>query len=289
MPKIVQFLHTALEATPLNENEKIIQWNNNETHRRKFLKSNGKYIDQSGYETEAELTFWGEWEPQSEIYKLKNTKRHFPKYLNIPFLDTSESHRTHNTDPYVFGERFKYIICKQHFFHNALVDLEQGSLILFGSSINRKFCLDTLFVVSSRKTNYTASSIKTLFPKNKRGQYYFASVEPIFGETNCNITVDKEDSCRIIDDGIYTYYESINYSERDDYQGMFSFVPSKIFNEEKEFDYIFKQPIIDLDFLTPQQTQAINTKDCSLEEIVGYWKKIKLQIENKELMIGNLV
>ena len=84
MPKIIQFLHTALEAGPQSENDAFIPWNNYETHRRKFLKSPGKYINNQGSEIDGELTFWGEWEPQSQIIKLKNQQEIFPKIFEYP-------------------------------------------------------------------------------------------------------------------------------------------------------------------------------------------------------------
>ena len=286
MPKIIQFLHTAHEASPQSENDTIIPWNNQDTHRRKFIKSPGRYINNLGYETDDELTFWGEWEPQSQVIKLKNSKQYLPKYLNIPFINPSVPNRTHNTDPNVFGKHFKYIICKQGFFHNVLTNLEENSIILFGSSVNREFCIDTLFVVSRIKTNYNISTIEDLFPVDTRGKYYHASVNPIYDDTNYNVKVNEEDSCRISEEKTYTFYESVDFSERDSYSGMYSFVPVKIFNQDKESSYVFKQPIIRLDFLEHMQTQGVNSKDCHLQEIIYYWKEIENQIEANDLKKG---
>ena len=151
MPKIIQFLHPSQEAFPTNADDKIIQWNNYITHRRKFLLSKGEYINQDGVLKVDDLTFWGEWEPQSEILKIINQNSHLPNYPNTPYLDPSVSERTHTTDPYVFGKNFKYFICRQHANRHILKSVEPGSIILFGSSINFKFCLDTLFVVSKIK------------------------------------------------------------------------------------------------------------------------------------------
>jgi hypothetical protein len=286
MPKIIQFLHSAVEATPQSENDSFIPWNNYETHRRKFLKSPGKYINNQGSETDGELAFWGEWEPQSQIIKLKNSKKYFPKYLNVPYINPSVPNRTHNTDPNVFGKHFKYIICKQGFFHKVLTNLEENSLILFGSSINKEFCLDTLFVVSNKKVNYSISSIEDLFPIDKRGQYYHASVNPIYDDTNYNVNIDEEDSCRIGDENTYTFYESVDYTEKNSYNGLYSFVPVKIFKQDKESNYVFKQPKVHLDFLEHSQTQGINSIDCGLEEIIASWKEIEIQIGEKGLQKG---
>lgn len=70
MPTIVQFLHTAQEATPNNESDNIIPWNNNDSHRRKFILSSGKYAGINNEQVESELVFWGEWEAQSEIVRV---------------------------------------------------------------------------------------------------------------------------------------------------------------------------------------------------------------------------
>lgn len=286
MPKIIQFLHTAFEAIPKNENDVSIPWNNFETHRRKFIKSPGKYVNEQELEIDEELSFWGEWEPQSQIIKMKNDKKYLPKYLNIPFINPSVPNRTHNTDPYVFGKHFKYIICKQRAFHKVLTNLEENSLILFGSCIDKKFCLDTLFVVSRTQINYNISTIENLFPINRRGSYYHASVNPIYDDTNYNMNINEEDSCRIDEKFTYRFYESVDYIERDKYNGLYSFVPVKIYNQERESSYVFKQPAIHLDFIENMQTQGINSKTCYLNEITGYWEKIAEQIEEFGLKKG---
>ncbi len=285
MPKIVQFLHTGVEAKPSQINNRVIPWNNHKDHRRKFILSKGKYVNEGNAE-DADLTFWGEWEAQSNIERLNNTGKYLPTFLNRPFLDPRVPNRTHNTDPYVFGERFKYIICKQRFFHNLLTSLEPKSIILFGSCINKNFCLDTVFVVSNIQNNYNLNSIESLFPRNKRGQYYYASVNPIYDDTNYNQNIVEEDSCRISDQNDYTYYEAVNYSDKDNYDGIFSFVPCKLYHRQNPKDYTFKQPVLNLDFIKNKQTQGVNSKDCTDSEIEGYWKDIVSQVEKKGLEKG---
>ncbi len=232
------------------------------------------------------MTFWGEWEPQSQIIKLKNSKKYFPKYLNIPYINPSVPNRTHNTDPNVFGKRFKYIICKQRSFHKVLTNLEENSIILFGSSVNKEFCLDIVFVISRAQTNYNISTIEDLFPEDKRGKYYHASVNPVYDDTTYNVNIDEEDSCRISEKHTYTFYESVDYSERDNYNGLYSFVPVKIFDQDRESSYVFKQPVIRLDFIEHMQTQGVNSKDCILEEIIDYWMEIVNQIDETGLKKG---
>lgn len=280
MPKIIQFLHTALEATPSSDTDNFIPWNNNDTHRRKFILSNGKFVNDNGELEEGDLVFWGEWEAQSEIERININNNTPPNFINKPFLNPSVPIRTHNTDPYVFGKNFRYIICKQGFFHNVLTKLEPNSIILFGSSINGQFCLDTVFVVSKDKINYTIDTIENLFPQNERGQYYHASVNPIYDEFEYNKNAQNEDFCRISDQREYTFYKAVNYEDRLNYNNIYSFVPCRVYNHP---NYIFRQPIINLDFINGNQNQGVNSKDCSEEEIIKYWNDIVNQIENKNM------
>ncbi|MEC8968466.1 MAG: hypothetical protein VX756_04900 [Bacteroidota bacterium] len=285
MPKIIQFLHTSVEATPENTNDTEIPWNNHTNHRRKFILSKGKYAKNGNY-FEDNLVYWGEWEAQSKIEKLKNYKSHLPSFLNMPFLDPSVPERTHNTDPYVFGQNFRYIVCKQGFFE-VLRRLDPFSLILFGSCINKKFCLDTLFVVSEKKFNYNIENIENVF--QEKNQYYYASVNPLYDDTKFNNKVEQEDNCRIEKGNNYSFYKGVNFEEKKEYKGIFSYVPCKKFNSEKETDFVFKQPAIELDFIVNNQTQGLNAcngKDFTIQEIIEYWNKISEIITSAGLLHG---
>lgn len=282
---IVQFLHTALESEPETSNDTFIPWNNNEKHRRKFLISEGKYLNSYGKEESNKLTFWGEWEAQSRIEKIVTGNQSSPNYLNFPYLNPSVLKRTHNTDPNVFGAHFRYIICMQRAFYKVLTNLKPNSIILFGSCIGKKFCLDTLFVVSKTIKNYQLNTIEKLFPEHN--QYYHASVNPIYGDTHYNLKVAKEDSCRIDNPNTnYTFYESVAYSEKEEFDGMYSYVPCKIYDKEKMRESTFRQPQINLDFIQHEQSQGINPKKCTLEEIKSYWNQISQQIDQKNLLQG---
>jgi hypothetical protein len=285
MPTIVQFLHTSEEAKPGNPHDTLIEWNNNDTHRRKFIVSEGRWVKPDGEEEGCKLNFWGEWEAQSNIIPIKKGNLKPPNYFNFPYLNPSITNKTHNTDPNVFGRNFKYVICKQATFHNILTHLKPNSIILFGSCINDKFCLDTVFVVSDKIVNYDLLSIERIF--KERGIYYYASIFPIYGNTNYNLTVAKQESCRIENQNtIYTYYESVSYLERDRFNNMYSYVPCKVYEPEKWMNSLFIQPEIDLDFIKHKQTQGINSKECTIDEIISYWKEIDQQIDKKKLIKG---
>lgn len=159
MASIIQFLHQGTEHTPDTNNHK--DWNTG-VHKRKFLTSNAEYLDNNVVNT-GEVFFWGEWEPQSSVRKLsQNGNPLNPKWLHKPCFLPEPIPNTvglQNTDPYVFDNEFKYLICHQfkrqpNLRTTNLTQIEQGSLILFGSARypgtpNSLFQLDTVFVVNS--------------------------------------------------------------------------------------------------------------------------------------------
>ena len=146
MPHIVQFTHPGLEHRPDKRNGDHKSWNRG-CHKRKFMLADGMYV--RGNEiNEEKLLFWGEWEPPSKVEKLlKSESKFFPKWLHRPYLPnilpTSRGYQEsyQNTDPCVFGDSFKYFVCKQFKAKNGqltkLAKLEKGSLILFGSTANQ--------------------------------------------------------------------------------------------------------------------------------------------------------
>ena len=271
MPSIIQFIHTAKEATPDTINSSIIPWNNHISHRRKFILSNGQYINNDEIK-EGELVFWGEWEAQSKIIKLRNNLPNQPKYLNQAFLDNSVENKTHNTDPYVFGTNFKYLICRQRTY-KILRNLEPYSMILFGSNINSQFCLDTLFIVSDNSKIFSTNSLRNVF--NIKSQYYYASVQQLLNDKNNDIN--------------YQFYNGVQYRSKGKYGEIYSFSPSKVYNANNELDFIFKQPKLSLDIISDNLTHGINTsnnRNFTISEIVYYWNKIVKQIENHGLLRG---
>lgn len=104
-----------------------------------------------------ELTFWGEWEPQSLIKRIDNPieDKSLPHVIHRPVLNLNEPRRDaqgccrQNTAPFVFYERFLYRCCKQTSKRGQtqLAHLRPGSIVLFGSRVNKLFAVDTVFVV----------------------------------------------------------------------------------------------------------------------------------------------
>jgi hypothetical protein len=116
-------------------------------HYRKFIQNNGWYLTSLNVKPkEAELLFWGEWEGNSFFKKLPNNGNDkMPNGIHRPFHSTI-NRGGQNTDPYVYGDYFKYAVCLQK---GILTRLPPLSLVLFGTVYGNAFCLDTVFVVGS--------------------------------------------------------------------------------------------------------------------------------------------
>lgn len=174
MPTVVQFTHPGKEHGPDKDDPNFTSWNTG-PHKRKFLVSKGTYVDNEGAVLSGRITFWGEWEPPSSVKALKqpNQNQFYPNWLHKPLLpstlptpkrktDSSAScckgdgKSYQNTDPFVFGNCFKYFVCQQYrpstLNPTQLARLDKGSIIIFGSKAQQDaisfFQIDTVFVVA---------------------------------------------------------------------------------------------------------------------------------------------
>jgi hypothetical protein len=158
----VHFPHPGREHNP---GRKSCQpWNTTTKHRRKFLRSLGRYVTANGSLVEASLAFWGEWEAPSYVLKRWSEKGELPRFLQEPVWECPTfSGPRQNTDPWVFGDCFRYSNCKQ-MAHKSLQTLPRGSVILFGSTLGLasesgpRFVLDTVFVVDEQRQRFTPSN-----------------------------------------------------------------------------------------------------------------------------------
>lgn len=128
----------------------VREWNDDPQHYRKLIRNDGHYLTSLDNQPKnGKLLFWGEWEGNS-VFRPINNEKDKPNGIHEPFHSTL-IRGFENTDPYVYGEYFKYATCKQS---GQLCDLDSFSLILFGStypSLNA-FYLDTVFVVKCHDT-----------------------------------------------------------------------------------------------------------------------------------------
>ena len=158
MPDFVQFMHPGNEHG--SDVDGLKSWNIG-LHRRKFLRIEGEYVEAlAGHPRSSEVVFWGEWEPESTVEPIRDPVANGARWLHRPYYvkpvtywPGDEDDPLQNTDPFVFGDRFRYTLCRQ--WRSAsnrpslLRDLEPGSLILFGSFKAGNFVLDTVFVTDA--------------------------------------------------------------------------------------------------------------------------------------------
>jgi hypothetical protein len=182
----------------------IREWNSDPSHYRKFLQQKGCYILKPGEELLTDdLLFWGEWEGNSWFQPLTT---HSPNGIHRPFHSLHiRGHQ--NTDPYVYGDRFHYAVCKQR---GRLTQLDPGSLILFGSSFKSDFVLDTVFVVGSFEIVHEVAANRAV---NYSKTYRESTIEQL-GE----IYVNPENASNL------RLYSGKMYARYKDY---FSYVPCR--------------------------------------------------------------
>jgi len=118
----------------------IREWNDDPRHYRKFIRIKGDYLPSIGANPiESNLQFWGEWEGNSVFHPINNEAGN-ANGIHEPFHST-QIRGFENTDPYIYGNFFKYATCSQS---GELLNLMPSSLILFGTTKDIGFELDTV-------------------------------------------------------------------------------------------------------------------------------------------------
>lgn len=224
--QIVEVLHPGVEYKPYcrkddphviwhNDFQKcsgVRRWNSLPGHKRKFMKSLGEYATElDGTIHEGQVTFWGEWEAQSNFLIVGRNKSESPYCVHEPFLDlTSTDKRRHNTDPYVFGSHFWYTNCQQDRY-SCLTKLAPGSVVLFGSRMGspREFHLDTVFVVEKA------------FGNNDMEEIVFKASEQ---SKHTNFCFEDKDGIAVWQNKKFKFYRALMKCQS---SGFFSFVPGR--------------------------------------------------------------
>lgn len=258
----VQFLHPGYE--PDVPPDGIVAWNTKKLHKRKFLRSPGAYLDGQGL-VQDELVFWGEWEPPSEATALPNTSSLEPRWLHAPFRERREGW-AQNTDPFVFGDRFRYSICQQHRGAGRptqLAKLLPGSVILFGSGLRGEFRLDTVFVVAGVATRHSRRR-----PPRLDDDYGEVVMRPYYSGHP--------------DDRVHALYAGATMERP--VGGMLSFFPCRTLAEAPNG---FPRPTISMQEITPTQKQSYRLTRCtSIEDIAELWGDVVRQVQEHGCRLG---
>jgi hypothetical protein len=258
----VQFLHPGYEGDVPADG--IVPWNTKKLHKRKFLRSAGTYVDGENL-AEDELVFWGEWEPPSQATPLLNASRLEPHWLHTPFRELRDGW-AQNTDPFVFGDRFRYSICQQHRGAGRptqLAKLLRGSVVLFGSGLRDEFRLDTVFVVAGIATRHSRQA-----PPQIDRHYEEVVMKPYYHGHP--------------DDRVHALYDGAAPQER--MGEMFSFFPCRTFAEAP---HGFARPTISMPQITATHKQSYRLTRCSnVDAITDLWREVVRQVEAQGCRLG---
>ena len=162
-PMVIQFIHPGREYQVTNETNGPINipWVGGSCdtscggHTRRLVSHKGDYVDSTGKVKTGQLAFWTEWEACTTAVAMAAAPKdrfsaHWVHTIKTPLV---KKPGTLNTDPCVFGSTFKYCCCQQTK-NGTMRKLAPGSLILFGSHMDGRFFLDTLFVIDGAGLPY---------------------------------------------------------------------------------------------------------------------------------------
>ena len=271
--RFVQFSHPGREHEPDPRGGKA--WNTlNSQHARKFMEFDGKWIEDDGSARSGNLRAWGEWEAESDLVCGLSQPRQdsqYPRYLCRPYYIPKDNYKwLHNTDPFIFGERFLYSNCKQRAL-SSLMQLGRGSVIAFGSGRKivgeRKWVLDTVLVVAD-SLMYSALEARRVLADTASEAFLTVTGGPL---------MDNEQAS-------FRLYRGA--TPEDPVEGMFSFFPATLAHGGAGFP----RPLIDLssEYFNPKSWQAQKglRRNCTGEELRGLWKSLVTQVRGAGLLLG---
>lgn len=238
-------------------NDFIREWGNDNVHFRKFIQNNGHYIDslKDLNPKQAKLYFWGEWEGNSFFNPFPRANHTvLPNGLHKLFHSTVIK-GLQNTDPYIYGDNFKYCICKQT---KTLTNLILNDLIVFGTvvpSLN-KFYIDTVFVI---KDHNSSANVQATRGVNYSQVYKEETLEQLNEYLK---TPTYENNKKV--------YQSKTWWEDKEY---FSFVPCKLDYNRVGFERLFIELSNQTFQLSSNPTGKSFLNNCRLSS-QDLWKEI---------------
>ena len=259
-------------------------WNKtHRSHKRKFTQIRGDWIERDGTKRSGDLWAWGEWEPESDLIRKLNAQHgesHHPRYLWKPYWVPRTCYKDlHNTDPFIFGDRFLYSNCGQlSRSKRGLKHLDRGSLIAFGSGKmvdgKRKWALDTVLVIKDSFPYDPLDPRKAL-----GGKVPDAFLSVTGGPLTAAPKIRKNPEER----GLRLYRGA---TPHDPVGRMFSFFPAKPAGGNSGFP----RPFLSLkgeDF-NPRNWQAPkgHQRNRTLDELRCLWNSLVAQVRDAGLVLG---
>jgi len=269
--RFVQFPHPGKEHTvgPTG----VRAWPRaDELHRRTFLQSRGHYrLARDGADEYGDVVFWGEWEGAARLVTQLDPVPEGPRSLCTPDPRGQPPHTTdgtppQNTDPFVWGDTMAYIGCRQPR-NRKLRELGRGSLILFGSNLNDRFDLDTVFVVDGW-VEHDCETFKEKLRGIASDAHLHAGVAPFHGWG-----IKKT----------LRYYAGA--TPQDTAAGMYSFVPCLPAAGKQSG---FARPELRLDGLIDPglRMQARSSKPFDAEKVAELWDEVVAQVTGQGLALA---
>ena len=269
-------------------------------HARKFMLLHGEWIEEDGARQAGDLHAWGEWEAESELVSTLNPPAGdwlHPRYLWRPYYVPKSSYEgLHNTDPFIFGQRFLYSNCGQPK-RPGLRQLDRRSVIAFGSSKKVRgewrWMLDTVLVVRDFK-DYPWSDARNALRDWAPSTFLDVTISPLTGDagqstpascaptpTGCTPTIPTEGATT---DDLLRLYRGA--TPDDPVDGMFSFFPAS----PAGGDSGFTRPFIELpaDYLNPKSAQSPKglRRNRTPDELRGLWGQLVEQVRDAGLVLG---
>lgn len=275
---VVQFIHPGSEHEPDLPDGRT--WNTN-AHRRKFLLQDVRYqTDPSANPVAGPAVFWAEWEPPSRLVgTLETPTRDHPRFLFSPYRERFRAldPPLMNTDPFVYGGRFFYAICKQNTRKGptAMQRLADGSVILFGSGRERnRFVLDTVLVVAGHM-DYTVDNYRDVLAGQVPPEYIGISLDPIAHEANLRGPSSPR-----------TFRLYFGATKEHPVNGMYSYFPCRPYKENEAAG--FPRPTIRrAGVITDNLTQGQRFNPQSDPAVVkAIWDDVTAQVLGQGLSLG---
>jgi len=279
----IQFLHPGGEHKP----DGLIKKWNKENHQRKFLRRPGRYVA-DGKVKEADILFWGEWEPESRVErKIDAPIFQGPHYVYEPYYVMPKSYDgLQNTDPFVFGEQFHYTFCHQS--KAKLRHLSPGSVILFGSCNDHAFVLDTVFVVGDHWIDHTRVNRQRVLAQAISQEYEEVTISPMYQEPIVESKVCSQACLPARSQQAWRLYFGASHDKP--LRSMYSFFPCEPYHAKSRG---FARPNISLpdktvDILSQNLSQNVKyaKEPATLDEMTSLWDRVAEQVEAQGLALG---
>ena len=268
---VVQFIHPGNEHKV--DKSGWTPWNLG-MHARKYMAAESRYVLQDGSIEYGESLFWGEWEgPSRRIFSWEPSGE-LPKNLVIPHFPGHPRAVAglQNTDPYVFGDGFRYTLCKQvkrNGQSTFLANLLPGTLVLFGSKLGGRFVLDTAFVVADPVIRHSRQTWREE-TADVSDTYKAMALEPMYFDPN---TIDG------VDYSLYT-----GAADTRPHNDMYSFFPSI---PVTNVPLPFARPTITLEgVVNPKLMMGQRRTQMSGSEIKACWDSVVRQVHEAGLNLG---